>query len=132
MRHAKRTKAHATVLFMDMNGMKAINGTYGHDMGDRVLLSVAQTMHETFRDSDIIGRTGGDEFVVFAVNTSIKTANVMVTRLKEYLKTCDLPFEVSLACGVAAYDWRKNQSLAQLIKQADLAMYQEKIKMKLS
>ena len=132
LRHAKRTKAHATVLFMDMNGMKAINDTYGHDMGDQVLLSVANMMRETFRDSDIIGRTGGDEFVVFAVNTHIETANAMVIRMKEKLKSGDFPFDVSLACGAAAYDRDTDPSLAQLIKQADLAMYQDKIKMKLS
>lgn len=126
LRHAKRSGLMNTILFMDLNGMKIINDTYGHDMGDSVLVSVAQVMRDTFRDSDIIGRIGGDEFVVVALNTSPDTAQTMKTRLKKNLKHCDYPFEVSLACGIVECGPDTNQSLTQLLKKADKAMYRDK------
>lgn len=126
LRHVKRSGGIITVMFMDLNGMKKINDTYGHDMGDTVLTTVAQVLKETFRDSDIIGRLGGDEFVVIALNAAIDTAQPMITRLRESLKNCDFPFEVSLACGVVEYRPEKDLSLAQLLKQADQAMYEDK------
>ena len=126
LRHAKRTGGVMTVMFMDLNGMKKINDTYGHDMGDSVLVIVAQALRETFRDSDIIGRIGGDEFVVVALNAAMDTAQPMIKRLQERLKNCDSPFEVSLACGVVEYNPENDLSLAQLLKQADQAMYEDK------
>jgi diguanylate cyclase (GGDEF)-like protein/PAS domain S-box-containing protein len=126
LRHAKRTGGVMTVMFMDLNGMKRINDTYGHDLGDSVLVSVAQAMRETFRDSDIIGRIGGDEFVVVAVNASIHAAQLMITRLRENLKSCDYPFAVSLACGAVEYGPENDLSFAQLLKLADGEMYKDK------
>ena len=126
LRHVKRSGGVITVIFMDLNGMKKINDTYGHDMGDSVLVIVAQALRETFRDSDIIGRIGGDEFVVVALNAAMDTAQPMIKRLQERLKNCDSPFEVSLACGVVEYNPENDLSLAQLLKQADQAMYEDK------
>ncbi len=126
LRHAKRSGTPITIMFMDLNGMKRINDTYGHDMGDSVLVSVSQVLRDTFRDSDIIGRIGGDEFVVVALNASSDTVQPMITRLRENLKKCGYPFEVSLACGAVEYRPDDDQSLAQLLKQADTAMYKEK------
>lgn len=126
LRHVKRSGGMITIMFMDMNGMKIINDTYGHDMGDTVLVSVAQVIHETFRDSDIIGRVGGDEFVVIALNATIDTVQPKIIRLWKNLKICDYPFEVSLACGAVEYSPDVDLSLAQLLKQADSAMYKDK------
>jgi diguanylate cyclase (GGDEF)-like protein/PAS domain S-box-containing protein len=126
LRHAKRSGTPISIMFMDLNGMKNINDIYGHDIGDSVLVSVAQVLRDTFRDSDIIGRIGGDEFVVVALNASIDTVNPMITRLRENLKYCDYPFEVSLACGAVEYNPDDDQSLTHLLKQADTAMYREK------
>lgn len=126
LRHAKRTGGALTVMFMDLNGMKRINDTYGHDMGDSVLVSVAQSLRETFRDSDIIGRMGGDEFVVVALHAAIDTVQPMINRLRQKLRGCDYPFEVSLACGAVEYSPEKDLSFTQLLKLADGEMYKDK------
>jgi diguanylate cyclase (GGDEF)-like protein/PAS domain S-box-containing protein len=126
LRYVKRSDGVLTVMFMDLNGMKKINDMYGHDMGDSVLATVAQVLRETFRDSDIIGRIGGDEFVVVALDVTIDTAQSMITKLRERLKNCDFPFEVSLACGVVDYNPENDPTFTQLLKQADHAMYEDK------
>ncbi len=126
LRHTKRTGGVLTVMFMDLNGMKKINDTYGHDMGDSVLVSVAQALRETFRDSDIIGRIGGDEFVTVALNAAMETVEPMITRLRENLLNCDYPFAVTLACGAVEYGQEYDLSFSQLLKQADSEMYNDK------
>jgi diguanylate cyclase (GGDEF)-like protein len=126
LRHTKRTGGVLTVMFMDLNGMKKINDTYGHDMGDSVLVSVAQALRETFRDSDIIGRIGGDEFVAVALNASMETVEPMITRLRKNLMNCDYPFAVTLACGAVEYGQEYDLSFSQLLKQADSEMYNDK------
>jgi diguanylate cyclase (GGDEF)-like protein/PAS domain S-box-containing protein len=126
LRHTKRTGGVLTVMFMDLNGMKKINDTYGHDMGDSVLVSVAQALRETFRDSDIIGRIGGDEFVAVALNADMETVEPMITRLRENLMNCDYPFAVTLACGAVEYGPECDLSFSQLLKQADSEMYNDK------
>jgi len=126
LRHTKRTGGVLTVMFMDLNGMKKINDTYGHDMGDSVLVFVAQVLRETFRDSDIIGRLGGDEFVAVALNASMETVEPMITRLRKNLMNCDYPFAVTLACGAVEYGQEYDLSFSQLLKQADSEMYNDK------
>jgi diguanylate cyclase (GGDEF)-like protein/PAS domain S-box-containing protein len=128
LRHTKRTSGVLTIIFMDLNGMKTINDTYGHNMGDSVLSSVAQVMRNTFRESDIIGRIGGDEFVVVALNATIDTVQPIIKRLRENLKYCNFPFEITLACGAVEYDKNNDHSLYQLLKKADSEMYKDKRK----
>lgn len=128
LRHTRRSGGMLTFIFMDLNGMKRINDTYGHDMGDSVLVSVADALRGTFRESDIIGRIGGDEFLVVALNASAETVQPILTRLRENLKNCNYPCEVCLACGMAEWDRNADQSFAQLVKQADSAMYRDKKK----
>ncbi len=69
IRQAKRTKKEMLLLFVDLDGLKKINDGFGHSEGDRALFAVAALLRETFRDSDIVARIGGDEFAVLAMET---------------------------------------------------------------
>lgn len=117
------------VVFADMDGLKIINDTYGHDAGDRSICAVAETLQESFRASDIIARIGGDEFVIIAPNMfesvfkSMKKA--VHLKLKNWCKEQELAFVVSISMGYITFSQGSYQ-LETLISMADEVLYEEK------
>lgn len=76
-----------SIFVVDINGLKKINDCFGHQEGDRLIVMIANLLNETCRESDIITRSGGDEFVVLCPNTSCEKAESLLTRIREYEKT---------------------------------------------
>ncbi len=79
---ADRTRRGALLFFADLDGMKWINDTLGHEEGDRALVDIATILKDTFRLSDIIARIGGDEFAVLVIDTTAVTPEILTARLK--------------------------------------------------
>lgn len=75
-----------TLLYADLDHFKIINDTLGHDMGDRVLLQTADTLHETLRDNDILGRFGGEEFVIFLPGLPLAEGYLVAQRLRSAIR----------------------------------------------
>ncbi len=126
---AKRNGERAAVLFVDLNGFKQVNDSYGHQHGDGVLKSVAVTMRDALRSNEFVGRIGGDEFAV--VLPSIKAlddAERVAMRLYEGVEGLQVTHEtgvVSLGIGIAIYpDHATNQE--EWLHHADIAMYRAK------
>ena len=119
------------IMFMlDIDRFKTINDTYGHDIGDSVISQLGKFLDSKFPDTEIVGRFGGDEFIVFVKNTddneaALKLADEIVTGASENVK---MPIEnekVSTSIGIAIYNGiEKNYS--ELFKKADLALYKAK------
>lgn len=130
LKMAERGKRRMVLLFADLDGMKHINDTFGHSEGDRALIETADILEETFRESDIVARIGGDEFVVLAIETNGSPAEGLVTRLRENLEAlnaqADRRYELSLSVGLAHYDPEDPCSLEDLLTQADREMYEQK------
>ncbi|NCC64012.1 MAG: diguanylate cyclase [Spirochaetia bacterium] len=130
LKHSHRLKHEAILLSIDIDAFKAINDTYGHDEGDRVLRFVAQTMKQCFRSSDILCRWGGDEFLVLALDAPGFAVDVMAERFKAMLrqtsKDKDLPYMLSVTIGYAYQGEKSNLTLAQMIQRADSEMYENK------
>jgi diguanylate cyclase (GGDEF)-like protein/PAS domain S-box-containing protein len=130
LKAANRTKRRMVLLFADLDGLKQINDAFGHPEGDRALIEVANALRETFRESDIVARIGGDEFVVLAIETNGSPAEVLATRLQEDLKARnareDRHYKLSLSMGLARYDPEHPCSIDELLAQADRAMYEQK------
>lgn len=130
LKMAERGKRRMLLLFGDLDGMKQINDTFGHSEGDRALMEAAEVLQETFRESDIVARIGGDEFVVLAIETNGSPAEVLTARLRENLEACnaeaDRRYQLSLSVGVAHYDPTRPCSLDDLLAGADRAMYEQK------
>jgi diguanylate cyclase (GGDEF)-like protein/PAS domain S-box-containing protein len=130
LKAADRTKRRMVLLFADFDGLKQINDTFGHSEGDRALIETADVFRETFRESDIIARIGGDEFVVLAIETNGSPAEVLATRFQENLKARnareDRHYKLSLSVGLARYDPEYPCSIDELLAQADRAMYEQK------
>jgi diguanylate cyclase (GGDEF)-like protein/PAS domain S-box-containing protein len=130
LRVAERTKKNTLLFFADLDKMKYINDTFGHQEGDKALTGVAAILKEVFRESDIIGRMGGDEFAILAIDTTDNTRDILLKRLQETFDNYNIRearnYHLSLSIGIARYDSEKPSTLDKLISQADKLMYEEK------
>ncbi len=126
---ADRMNKPASQIFVDLDGLKAVNDRYGHREGDLALLETADILKELFRDSDIIARIGGDEFVVLVLESGAR-AETFIDRVREKLSERNArgtrPFALSLSIGVAHYDPAAPCSIDDLLARADALMYIEK------
>jgi diguanylate cyclase (GGDEF)-like protein len=127
---ARRTKRTLWLIFVDLDGFKAINDQFGHREGDLALIKTAEILRKTFRDSDVIARLGGDEFTVLAIHASEDSAEMMTARLQENLRAVNgrsgRRYELGFSVGVARYDPKAMGSIEQLLAKADEALYEEK------
>lgn len=129
---AARKKLPVHLLFIDLNGFKSVNDLLGHEAGDQVLISVARTIQTTLRKYDIFVRLGGDEFVVLLPDTDAHMAQAYVRRLRQTLAEIDLPATAvglaspTISASVGMSRHQPGQSLDDLIRAADQAMYAEK------
>lgn len=127
-----REQAHVmAVLFIDVDYFKSINDTYGHDFGDKVLIEVSQRVLSCIRDTDTIGRQGGDEFLVILSNINKEAdvsgiINKIEARFTSPMVIEGVSIKVSLSIGAAIYNKSSNPSPTQLLKNADIALYEVK------
>ncbi len=126
----RRTQQGLAVLYLDLDGFKAINDRHGHDMGDQLLIALSQRMKHALRDTDSLARMGGDEFVAVLVN--VLTPQDCAPLIERLLHACahpivvrDVLLQVSASIGVALYP-QDNADVDLLIRHADQAMYQAK------
>jgi len=129
---AERTKKDMLLYFVDLDKMKQINDIFGHQEGDKALVEVAAILKEVFRESDIIGRMGGDEFAILVIDTTDELRNMLINRFHNIIdrhNSLDTrAYTLSLSIGVASYNHKTHCSLDDLIKKADTLMYDEKRK----
>jgi len=128
LKGAIRTKKRPLLLFIDMDDLKWINDHYGHSEGDQALIDFANILNKTFRESDMIARIGGDEFVVLLESTD-ENAETMVTRLYENLRDYNTKRSqriLSISLGTAQFDPEYPISIDELLSKADALMYAQK------
>lgn len=127
---ANRKKMDMYLLYIDLDDLKKINDTYGHNKGDFVLIALAEILQKTFRESDIKARIGGDEFAVFPIDTHMKGVNTALARLKksidDYNATTERQNLLSVSIGISCYSPTKACSVNELLTKADSLMYEEK------
>src|SRR5467141_2030252 len=125
----RRSGRGILLVFLDVDGLKQINDTFGHAEGDRTLIRAGGVLEKTFRESDVVARFGGDEFAVLAIEASQHNQEIIAARLRENLRQMndeDSGTAISLSWGVARFDPRSKTSIGQLMVQADQAMYDHK------
>ncbi|MDP2441054.1 EAL domain-containing protein [Rhodoferax sp.] len=132
MAQAQRRHQQLAVVYLDLDGFKAINDHHGHEAGDQVLITLARRMKETLREGDTLARLGGDEFV--AVLTDLEDTLACMPLLERLLAAAALPvsvgglsLQVSASLGVTFYPQAQDIEADQLLRQADQAMYQAKV-----
>ncbi len=124
---ARRYGERFTLFFIDLDGFKAVNDGYGHEIGDALLLEVTACLKRCIRETDTLGRLGGDEFVmilshVAREDNAIQVARKVIQRISEIKQVRGLPITISASVGVAMFPEHGNGASA-LMKQADQAMY---------
>ncbi|MDD6807406.1 MAG: GGDEF domain-containing protein [Oscillospiraceae bacterium] len=123
------TQQHA-LLIMDIDNFKTINDTRGHVVGDKILLAFATELNKSFRETDILGRTGGDEFIVLIKNVQsialvCDKLQRLISSFKKYGIDNGFPGRLSISIGVAMYN-KDGKTYEELFKKADAALYEAK------
>ncbi|MGJ8454779.1 diguanylate cyclase domain-containing protein [Pseudothermotoga sp. U03pept] len=128
---AQREGKKVTVLFMDLKHFKQINDIHGHQVGDEVLRIIGSRLEKSLRESDLISRFGGDEFVIILYDCSSEDLNRLLERIirvvEEPVEIAGEIFRISCNIGVARYP-DDGTEIDQLIRKADMAMYRAKSK----
>jgi diguanylate cyclase (GGDEF)-like protein/PAS domain S-box-containing protein len=132
MTQSQRRNQPLAVVYLDLDGFKAINDSYGHEAGDQLLMIVASRMKHAMRDGDTLARLGGDEFVAVFVDLEGPASCIpMLDRLLEAsskpVEFGNLMLQVSASLGVTFYPQRNEVDADQLLRQSDQAMYQAKL-----
>jgi two-component system, cell cycle response regulator len=129
---AIETNTPLSILMVDLDHFKKINDTYGHQGGDVVLKTVAATLNDSVRASDVVARYGGEEFVVVVPDTGAAGAFGLARRLRTAIEALELKLGVATAVkvtasfGVASLDHKEHTGIADVIREADGALYEAK------
>lgn len=131
---AKRNKNGMLLFFADLDGLKWINDTLGHEEGDKALIEAATVFKETFRTSDIIARLGGDEYATLAIDMTDSNSEIFTVRLQSLIDTRNHQenrrYRLSISVGSSYFDPENPCSLDELMAHADQLMYEQKQKKK--
>ncbi len=132
---AARSKQYSACLFLDLDNFKSVNDTHGHDYGDMLLIEVATRIKSNLRSTDLVGRFGGDEFIIVMEslneNAEIAKAEVLLLtekvrgQLSEPFSINEFEFNISVSIGVSMFNDHL-KSTKDLLKEADTAMYEAK------
>ncbi|MBQ8465082.1 MAG: sensor domain-containing diguanylate cyclase [Alphaproteobacteria bacterium] len=118
------------VFMIDADHFKSVNDTYGHKVGDKVLIALAETVQKALRDKDIVARYGGEEFVVYLANSDEKEAKLVADRVRESISQLTVysdanePFHFTVSIGISSSQYSKK--LGELVKMSDDALYEAK------
>lgn len=115
-----------SVLLIDIDLFKRVNDEYGHLVGDEILFQFAQLLKQVSRDTDHIGRWGGEEFIVLIPNTNLSSAVLMAEKLRETIEQFKFSTVGSLTASIGLATYRNGMSQEELFRVADRALYQAK------
>jgi diguanylate cyclase (GGDEF)-like protein/PAS domain S-box-containing protein len=122
----KRYGTKFSIIILDIDDFKSVNDIYGHDVGDSILQKISQVLKETIRITDVVGRWGGEEFVVICENTDLENAYIASEHIRKSIQntTHDKVGQKSVSIGVA--EFRADDTLSSIFKKADEALYEAK------
>lgn len=127
---AQRLARGGFLLYVDVDGMKAVNDGLGHGAGDRMLGDMADVLRETFREADVLARLGGDEFAVFGLQETHFEAKEpkerLLARMAAFNAAGSRPYNLSASIGLSCLDLDCARTLDDLLACADSRMYEEK------
>jgi len=132
MTQAQRRNQRLAVVYLDLDGFKAINDSHGHHVGDQLLIAVATRMKQALREGDTLARIGGDEFVAVLldladVESSVPMLERLLAAAAQLVEINGIVLHISASLGVTFYPQMESVDADQLMRQADQAMYQAKL-----
>lgn len=125
IKYSNENKTNLTILMIDVDDFKSINDTHGHLVGDNILKKIATVIKDSIRDTDIVGRFGGEEFLVLLPNTTQEKCHTIAERIRENIEKLKLPSQnsVTISGGVKEYN---HETIDSVIDKADKMMYEAK------
>lgn len=122
---ADRIRSPLCIILFDIDDFKRINDTMGHVFGNAVLTSLAKIIQDNIRETDLVGRFGGDEFMVILTNTDVNTAQGIAERIRHVVEESMFMecLQITISGGIKEYD---SESLLDLIHFADMNLYKAK------
>jgi diguanylate cyclase (GGDEF)-like protein len=127
-----RQGSPVSMVFLDLDKFKPINDQFGHAEGDRALITFAELMRQSFRDSDVFARIGGDEFVVLLTNTKTDLAAKIVERFRSLVDTYNAEskrgYDICFSDGIVSMHPDQDSTVEDLLRAADELMYEKKLK----
>jgi len=119
-----------SLMFADVDGLKKINDSYGHEAGSEAIIEIAKILKSSLRDADLIARWGGDEFVILTIGSNEENTDLIVERIDQKLRDHNAaqrkPYKLSCSIGVAPATLDGSRPIEDVIAEADKAMYEEK------
>ncbi len=123
-----------SICFLDVNGLKEVNDTLGHQFGDELIVTASSLIKKKIRSNDILMRVGGDEFILVLMNCTSNQAEVIWSKIEESFnninETEDRPYNISLSHGISEYFYKDASQLEDVLTETDLIMYENKKKIK--
>jgi diguanylate cyclase (GGDEF)-like protein len=127
---SRRMKKDGILFFADLDGLKVINDTHGHEEGDNAIKAVAAVLRRAFRESDVLARLGGDEFTILTLNTHTEMLDTFEKRIdayvEEYNSKSEKPYLVSASIGAVPFRHTDVVDIETLMSKADALLYQQK------
>ena len=120
---SQRYSSSFSVLMIDIDLFKAINDMHGHPFGDSVLFNAADAMKKTSRVTDMIGRYGGEEFLILCPNTDTNEAEDLAERIRIAVESLELDHSTRITCSIGIAAYNNEQSVEDVIAKADEALY---------
>jgi diguanylate cyclase (GGDEF)-like protein len=131
LKFARRVSYSVCLLYIDLDSLKYINDTFGHSAGDAAIMQFSHILTDTFRDSDVIGRMGGDEFVIMIADASESDLASVQARLQSNVDLYNLKAAhgqtFSFSQGIIRVEPQSTITMEELLAQADAAMYKHKV-----
>jgi diguanylate cyclase (GGDEF)-like protein len=132
IRQMRRAKTELAVLYLDIDHFKNINDTHGHDVGDIVIKRFANYLKTSLRESDIIGRIGGEEFLVGLPGLSLENSQFVAEKLRQGIENeaiilgNGIKIHITISIGLSLHHHREEISTMEILKKADIALYKAK------
>lgn len=123
---AERNKESLSLIMIDLDFFKNINDTYGHPIGDKVLKQASKIMGENIRNTDLLARIGGEEFIILLPETAIVEAANVGEKIRKAIEDSVQPYDGKLTVSIGVAEWSKGEKLDDLYKKVDKALYQAK------
>lgn len=120
---SKAEKGNFSILLLDIDFFKKVNDTFGHDVGDKVLIGVSQKVQENLTMSDDFGRWGGEEFVVICKNTGILDAEILANKLIKVIESTEFITDYKITMSIGVSEFNNNEDKHSLFERADSLLY---------
>ena len=123
---SKRYTLPLSLVFFDIDFFKKVNDTYGHDIGDKTLQSLSQLVKKSLRETDQVGRYGGEEFLIILPNTLLNEAKIFTNRLRKDVELHSFDTVNSITISLGLVQFKKEENIEELFKRVDNLLYKSK------